>query len=431
MEKDVSKYYVVRNIIFGSFFKLFMFILWLVLLIITPIIEPYFKPGKILFSLIIDGYLYYIIYGLRFSFLILAILSLISKNRSSNLIIGMIVIVLTILTIINIFILGTIVILGMIYAGIAFYLTQKLVIMDKTAPVLKFLTKKTVSRDKKSHIFLNLIIEVTLYMIITYYIRFQIIPDSAKTYAFYAWDFGDLVIHAVLFVLVLFIFPRKDSYHQRIKHYFFWLFPIVQISGIFIGLQFFLEESGLISSNIPFILDLVIVILLVLWELIDDIEEKIEDPKKNVNKNKAYTLLLWGYSMTLFSSLNQASGMEDALIFYAFGFVGLGVFLLINKVAKSHSKEFGIVNYSFFNFLFNNLKDSDGNKIGSKKKKTKYSPERYITPTKPIQSNVSQYNTPGPNIQTSYSVKFCSKCGGKIASKDQEFCQNCGEKLPI
>lgn len=414
MEKDVSKYFIVRNIIFGSFFKSFMFFLWLILLIITPIIEPYFKPGEILFSSIIDDYLYYIIYGLRFSFLILAILSLISKNRSSNLIIGMIVIVLTILTIINIFILGTIVILGMIYAGIAFYLTQKLVIMDKTAPVLKFLTKKTFSRDKKSHIFLILIIEVTLYMIITYYIRFQIIPDSAKNYAFYAWDFGDLIIHAVLFVLVLFIFPRKDSYHQQVKHYFFWLFPIVQISGILIGIQFFLEESGLISSNIPFMLDLVIVILLVLWELIDDIEEKIEDPKKKVNKNKAYTLLLWGYSMTLFSSLNQASGMEDALIFYAFGFVGLGVFLLINKVAKSHSKEFGIVNYNFFNFLINNLKDSQGNKIKSMKKMARTPPQRSDTPLKLISSPVSQYPPSRQKFQTSYSLMFCPKCGGKL-----------------
>ncbi|MHA1720959.1 MAG: zinc ribbon domain-containing protein [Promethearchaeota archaeon] len=431
MDKDVSKYYIFRNIIFGSFFRSIMFFLWLTVLIVTPIIEPYFASGEDLFSDLTDAYIYTILYAIRFSFLMIAFLSLIFKNRSSNIGVMILILGLSYYVIGYTRFFGAVIVLGMIFIGIGFYLSQKFVIMQNAAPILEFFTKKTVSPRKKPHIFLNLFIEVFLYMIFTFYLRFRIIPDSAKTSAYYAWMFNDLILHAILFILVLFIFSRKADYYQRVKQYFFWLFPMVQISSLYVGFSFYVEEMGLIFSNLPNIINLVIVIIFILWDLINDIEDKLEDPEKAINKDKIYTILLWSYCLTLYSCLNQAWQLEDALIFFGFGFVGLGVIGLINKIAKKRAKEFGISNYNFFNFLFNNLKDKNGNKIGSKRQIREISPVTQERSIQPITLSHPQYSTQSESYTTpKFAHNFCPHCGAKISTEDQAFCQKCGGKLP-
>jgi len=261
-EKKENKLRILLKITLGSFFKIFLFILWLIIMIIIPLVQqPFDVPYEIVFSQYIDDLLYIGFHIFGIYFLLLAITYLFIKKRNLIFILQIPSICLSFAIVM---LLPAFTVKMMIFLGSFFYLFQRFVMMKDSAPVVNFLTKKTIPTKKNPFILIFLIVEMFFYFIIKTFLIDSLIPETIKleSYAYYAWYVGDAVLNVVALILCLFLYFRKDPYHQNLGRHFFWIFPTIQIYGIYTAFQLYFGEMESFTSKLPFVIDILLVIIL-------------------------------------------------------------------------------------------------------------------------------------------------------------------------
>ncbi len=331
-----------RNIlklqVFGSFPKIFSFLFWMLCIFFTP----FYDKQRFFIEMVFEVGLYF--------FLLNSLTSFIIGQKWDN-ILGL-VLNFTAAFLLFWFV-GAIEIL--IYIGYAYLIFQELLTFQESTPIIKTLNKKlgTYKIKKPGVAFIIILILFTLGQ---NYLRFFVFInlEEALEETILFWELADFLATVTIIIFFLIFRKRNDELHQNLKTMLIWVFIIVKILAIPIAYDLYRgisdqESFEIANVNIFIVIRIIFLSLLVIWDLAKEVAENSYDESKRKH-NTIFNLL---YSIAIFSNYVDVYGYGRLNSMYTIIFIGLGVILLVRKLADDTAKVHYISNYRFLRKKYN------------------------------------------------------------------------------
>jgi hypothetical protein len=362
---------VFKYVLLGDGMKKFLFVLWLLILIITPLYWPYYNEWKLEneFAASLTGIILDAFRVLFFSLWMFWYLLGDRLHRIVNVIFA--VLFASALTIVPFILLKNVsedaleiynTITTYFFLGLAALCTmmEKWQTIERSAPAINYLTRILHFAKKNVHPLRFMVVEIIGYLLLKEFLIYLYLPDFILDSQYFGdWRIVDYILNTVVFLWYFMIRKRNDFYHHQLKIHFIWILPIVQLWGILNWLNLFFEE---LSNGIsyPLIISLCLLIFFSVWSLAITIGEEMNEGKTPATDPKLYASVLWLYMLILYSTFNDIIGLGELLPYFAFWFSGVGVIMLFRNLAKNTAKHEKILNFSVLNFITNNMKTING-----------------------------------------------------------------------
>ncbi len=322
---------VLKFHILGSFPKVFSFLFWLGYLILTPFIAE-----ESIFGILF-------IVGLYF-FLLNSLTSLLLGQKWDNLI-GLIINLVAALLLMWY--------VGfheyIIYLGYGYLVFQELLTLQKATPIIKSLNMglRTYKIKKPGLVFIILLIIFTLAQ--NYLFLFVLVDiDEQIELGILFWELADFLVTITIIIILLIIRKRKDPFHHNLKSMMIWVFLVLKIMTIPIAYDFYQAFSNqddfvVLNFNLLNISKTILLMLLIVWDLGKEITEGSFDQ----SSKRHSSLFNFLYCVSLFAVYIEIYGFDWSIGMYNILFIGIGVFLLVKKLADDTAKVQHISNYKF------------------------------------------------------------------------------------
>lgn len=297
------------------------------------------------------------------------------------------------------------VILGLTYLGVLLYLLSKVMIMEKTAPAIEFISHKaklTPESNFSQKITKILFLEIGIWIVIRWF-GFSTFMETNYFMSYSMWTFADIIFICMVLACYFLLNKRTDPYHKQIRIYFVFILPIVIILGVLYAIQFHeayinyqaIERGQIESTDLTSlwsVFGLLLFIGLSIWDLASSASS---------DERGKYSTVLWLYTISLESYFLDVSGSASIATVFVNFFVIIGIVALILNLGRDNVGPYKIQNFTTTNFIFNRLKG---------------------LPT-----------TPNPNGQLSSTCtkpqRKCPKCGEIYSDSAVVFCVKCGTKM--
>jgi hypothetical protein len=366
-EKPKKIRYIVKTLLFKSFPKKILFIVWFILLIYYPIWNPIYLDESDLIHL--SDYNKALI-DMIFSCMQLTLLLFTLLHTILSKIMKLTVAFLFFLCLsgvgsvyIYIYIPFSTIIIPLV--GIGAYILQRLLLVGDIGPLISKLAKPFHLGQKKVRGFGFIVIEPIVIILGIFFLQIYVIPEwigSTAGYSYQFWTWATASFSIVVFFLYIIIPKGNHPFYRDVKNRFIFILPVVQIFVVYLVLRSFLSNILPESSTVPNIMDILLFLILATWDLLGEIRGKLKRGS-DIQPEKIYTSILWTYTITAFIAFNEELGLEEFSELISLIFIGLGIIVLLSKLGKKLAVKYQIQNYSLGRMLSNQLNDGQGNKL--------------------------------------------------------------------
>ncbi len=326
-----------KSIVFGSPFKILLFITWAFLMISTPFgVRIDFgiptQPPIVFVALIIRNTIFY-----------LAIFSAIRPDSFQK---AGYVVLAGLLSFFTTPFLTSILEL----ASMGSYLVAQILIVRQLEPAVNYFAKPPgpfQPPPRSGKITLIVILEMVGYLVVIWLLNF--IPTDLYFLEFASYRFGYWIMPALLMLVVAALFyfiiaSKKDPFHAHLQRQFTVIIPLLLGMGIYLAYRFW-TFSQTYESHVPSLpevtygvsetINAFLLFGLMLWTLYSNAGQK-------ERSRRYYGYILWLYTLTLYNVWFEAMFEAQGLYMVVLLFTGVGVFFMVRALTKNFALRVGL-----------------------------------------------------------------------------------------